>query len=776
MAFAESLPCILFTFTTANSGKCTICFCNNNLADIFGLTAESLITDSDFPFKNVDLNFRTELYTHLNQLMYGERTFIDVRFTITEKENIHWFLLQASAQKGTPEHIYEGRIFEITEQYAQQQQALTSANYFMHLLDQLPDRFYYKDAHSRYLGGNRAWREQHSITNMDEWVGKTDLDSPRFKPALAEKLFREEQHMLKSGIALRTRERIENKDGSVQYADSIKTPVYDNHNQLVGLVGLTRDITQLVETEQELALAKEQAEEAARAKSAFLAVMSHEIRTPMNGVIGCASLLAGTELTEEQQQLVRTIQSCGEGLLVIINDILDYSKIEAGQIQLDVHPFHLRELIEDTLELFNKSASNKGIELNYYLEPDVPMHLEGDSSRIRQVLINLLSNAIKFTDVGEVTLNINLQEKNIDENRCHLLFKVTDTGIGIPAEHQGNLFQVFTQADNSITRKYGGTGLGLAISKKIIEQMGGSIWLDSKPDIGTRFFFTTHLIYNEKDNELETENHSLLQNLHALIVDDNSTNRKILAATLMQWGMRATAYATAENALENIKLGHHFDVAILDQCMPGIQGNELAKRIQDLRPNQPLPIIILSSAWEKQSDRNGAYYAYLQKPTRNNDLFRTLLRVLKLGKIKSELHPSNSEPLQKKTRILVVEDNSVNQMVIIKMLSKLGYVNVTAVADGTEAVDVCRKMPIDIVLMDIQMRIMDGYSATEKIRAQHNSWPQPWIIALTAGVQQADTERAFASGMNAFATKPIQLHELNKTLLTAELELAKNQS
>lgn len=654
MPFAESLPCILFTFTAENSGKCTICFCNNNLADIFGITAESLIADSEFPFRNVDLECRPDIYTHLNQLMYGERTFIDLSFTISRPEKKHWFLLQASAQKGSPKHTYEGRIFEITEQYARQQQVLTSANYFMHLLDQLPDRFYYKDAQSRYLGGNRAWREQHHIENMADWVGKSDLDSPRFTPELAQKIFREEQTMLQSGIALRTREKVENADGSIQYSDSIKTPVYDNHNQLVGLVGLTRDITQLVETEQALAHAKEQAEEAAKAKSAFLAVMSHEIRTPMNGVIGCASLLADTQLTEEQRQLVRTIQSCGEGLLVIINDILDYSKIEAGQIQLETHPFHLQELIEDTLELFKKSAQNKNLGLQYSLADDVPLHVEGDSARIRQVLINLIGNAIKFTDTGAVTLTIKLQEKQHNKHRCTLLFKVQDTGIGIPAELQGNLFQVFTQADNSITRKYGGTGLGLAISKKIIQQMGGTIWLDSTPGLGTSFFFTARFIYHEKAYEPSTK--------------ISPTSNSLLSTT-------------------------------------------------DENTNLPL-----------------------------------------------EIKPRN-------TRVLVVEDNSVNKMLIIKMLSKLGYNNITAVADGSEAVDICREMAIDIILMDIQMRIMDGYTATEKIRAQQNVAGQPWIIALTAGVQQADAERAFACGMNAFATKPIQLLELNNALIQAETAL-----
>nr|WP_324257927.1 ATP-binding protein [Cellvibrio fontiphilus] len=660
MPFAESLPCILFTFSAEHSGKCTICFCNNNLADIFGITTESLIADSPLPFDQVDIQHRPHIYTQLNQLMYGERTFVDLSFTISRAEKVHWFLLQASAQTGSAHTIYEGRIFEITEQYAQQQQVLTSANYFMHLLDQLPDRFYYKDAQSRYLGGNKAWREQHHINNMNDWIGKSDLDSPRFTPEQAERLFREEQAMLKSGIALRTRERVENTDGRIQYADSIKTPVYDNHNQLVGLVGLTRDITQLVETEQALARAKEQAEEATKAKSAFLAVMSHEIRTPMNGVIGCASLLADTNLTEEQRQLVRTIQSCGEGLLVIINDILDYSKIEAGQIKLVSHQFNLQKLLEETLELFKKAAQNKNLNLVLLIDDQLPLNLISDSTRIRQVLINLIGNAIKFTEAGSITISV--QQQNNQQSRyrherkmCQLLFTVKDTGIGIPAELQGNLFQVFTQADNSITRKYGGTGLGLAISKKIIEQMGGKIWLESSPGKGTAFFFNLDIARDAPELETST-------------AGDPNTSLSLSASTL--------AITNEDRALD---------------------------------------------------------------------------------------------PSPRSTRILVVEDNSVNKMVIIKMLAKLGYSNITAVTDGAEAVEMCRELAIDIILMDIQMRVMDGYTATQKIRAQENVAGQPWIIALTAGVQPADAERAFASGMNAFATKPIQLQDLDQVLTQAEI-------
>lgn len=641
MAFADVPASLIFTFTAPAGASCYIERCNAKYLSIFDLDSPAPLTITELPLHRVDAEHQSELYIVLNQLIHGERHFVEQSFSITHDTQKHWFLLQATAAADNPNKEFRATIFAVSRQFAQQQCVINSANFFMRLLDQLPDRFYYKDRQSRYLGGNKAWRDQHQISDMHDWLGKTDFDSPKFYPGQAEQLFAEEQMMMESGIAIRTRESRERKDGRIDYADSIKTPVYDNHNQIIGLVGLTRDITQQVKTEQALAFAKQQAEQATQAKSAFLAMMSHEIRTPMNGVMGCTSLLAETTLNEEQQQLVKTIRSCSEGLLVIINDILDYSKIEAGQIQLNPHPFELRELIENVLEVSNKSIAHKHIDVNYFIAPNVPLHLEGDSTRLRQVLLNLVGNAIKFTERGAVNLRIQLQEKNESENHCKLLFSVKDTGIGITEEQRAHLFQVFSQADNSITRKYGGTGLGLAISKKIIEQMNGNIWLRSTPEKGSTFFFNAQF---------------------------------------------------------------HFDA---------------------------------------------------KQPTKKTAV-------------------NSSSKLPRTTQILVVEDNSVNQIVIVKMLSKLGYVNITAVADGTEAVDLCRKIPIDIILMDIQMCTMDGYTATEKIRAQQNAGTQPWIVALTAGIQQADTERAFATGMNAFATKPIQLQELDRILKQAESPMRPN--
>jgi PAS domain S-box-containing protein len=790
MALAESLPCILFTFTGLTGNTCKLRYCNNSLMDVFGITTVDQLDDCPLPFSKLNTLDESHLTQRLQELLDGLQTAVEVRFQILHDNHPYWFILQAAQEQHDAAHTsiapqFQGAIYEITQQYANQQKALDSASYFLDILDQLPDRFFYKDTQSRFLGGNKAWREHHKFGDDQEWIGKTDMDSSRFSPAFSRKLFEEEQEMMRTGQSIRQREALEQSDGSLSYAESIKSPLYDSQHQLIGLVGLSRDITEQVKIEQALAQAKQSAEAAVMAKSAFLAVMSHEIRTPMNGVIGCASLLADTPLSDEQQQLVHTIQSCGENLLYIINDILDYSKIEADQLNLESHNFNLRELIEDTFDLFSKTAADKKIEINYVIAPEIPSQLSSDSSRIRQVLINLLGNAIKFTPEGEVTLCCKLINLNNETHSCEILFEIADTGIGIPEAIRPKLFEAFTQADATTTRKFGGTGLGLAISKKIVEAMGGAINFDSKEGVGTQFRFTLPCKYIAEIDQAPSFECAQLEGKHVLVVDDNTTNRKILAATLKQWKMTCTCFSAPEHALENFAHDHSYDLAILDQCMPKMQGTELAVQLQAQNPAAPIPVIILSSAADKISSPH-QHLQHLQKPAHNSQLLRALLRLLQLDQQQQSAKPNhptttnitaaNITAANIKTRVLVVEDNSVNQMVIIKMLKKLGYQNITAVADGHEAVKTCKTVPVEIILMDIQMRFMDGYTATEKIRAQQNAGAQPWIIALTAGVQQTDAERAFECGMNAFATKPIQLHELSEALSTAEKELSKHHS
>jgi len=503
--------------------------------------------------------------------------------------------------------------------------------------------------------------------------------------------------------------------------------------------------------------------------------MSHEIRTPMNGVIGCASLLASTQLTSEQQQLVSTIQNSGESLLVLINDILDYSKIEAGKINLEHSPFQLRLLIEDCIELFSKQAADKRLEINYYIEPEVPLSLNGDANRIRQVINNLLGNAIKFTEQGEVFVDVSLANIDTPHHRCGLIIAIRDTGIGISEDSKANLFNAFTQADNSITRKFGGTGLGLVICKKIVEQMDGEIWFTSILGRGTTFYVELSLDFEIQDNDGGIPHEVReFKGLRVLIVDDNTTNRKVLASTVIQWGMVPAAFQSAESTLENLAFGHQYDLVLLDFCMPKTNGCDLAKKIKQLPHMHDKPIIILSSANTQQEDLHDVD-ASLLKPVRNSVLQKAVAQVLgKSGTHRATHANLNNIHQERDTRILIVEDNTVNQMVIAMMLKKLGYNNFSSVADGEEAVEQCQKMAFDIIFMDIQMLRMDGYTASRLIRQQNHHTKQPWIIALTAGAQKEDSEKAFAAGMNAFTTKPIQLEGLKAVLDSAESALQRD--
>ena len=662
-----------------------------------------------------------------------------------------------------------GLLIDITVQVKAREEAIKKVNFLTFVQDQLSDMFYYKDRNSKFLGGNRAWSRYHGADNPALLIGKTDYDSKILSQHDKEKLFKEEQEMMANASDIRIRECHLQPSGQYFYCESVKTSLCDADGNVVGLVGISRDITAQVEAEVALKKAQEEAMHLAQVKSSFLAVMSHEIRTPMNGVIGCASLLGETPLNEEQQQLLHTIQSSGESLLVIINDILDFSKIDAGKMEFDHSPFDLRNLIEECLELFSRQVNEKGLEINYLLSPDLPASMLGDASRIRQVINNILGNAIKFTEKGEVFVEVTPIEIHNEHNQCEFLIAIKDTGIGIAKENQTQLFNAFSQADSSITRRYGGTGLGLAISKKIAEQMGGRLWFESELNKGSTFYFSLKLDFEPQYTVSESMNQiQSFKDLRVLIVDDNATNRRVLSTTLLQWGMQVAAFDSASSALENLKFGQQYDLVILDFCMPTMNGGTLSNEIRRSSLKNK-PIIILSSANVSRTEWPNIDVV-LMKPVRTNTLKRTLLNLL--GQSENKQHfLMKKMSTNKSTRILIVEDNSVNQMVATMMLKKLGFHKISCVSDGQEAVDVIGQRDVDIILMDIQMDRMDGYTATRLIRKNKLHSSKPWIIALTAGVQVDDSVKAYESGMNDFITKPIQLKELEDALNKAINEI-----
>jgi signal transduction histidine kinase/DNA-binding response OmpR family regulator len=561
-------------------------------------------------------------------------------------------------------------------------------------------------------------------------------------------------------------------------ATQLEVRVRERTHELSGAnAKLAQEIVEREHIQVKLQQATAAAEAANESKSEFLANMSHEIRTPLNGVMGMTDLALDTDLNKEQREYLETVKMSADSLLAVINDILDFSKMEAGKIDLDVRDFNLRDSLEATLKTLALRAHEKGLELLCEMAPEVPEGIRGDPNRLRQVVVNLVGNAIKFTDAGEIELGVTVLEIKGEERL--LQFTISDTGIGIPAEKQELIFKAFTQADASTTRKYGGTGLGLTISTRLVEMMGGKIWVESEPDRGTRFHFTARLgaAGAQAISVGTTAPPEILRGVKVLLVDDNRTNRRILGGILRLWEMKTTSVEDGQEALNELSLardtGQPYGLILTDMHMPKMDGFTLIEHIRHRPELATATIMMLTSAGHRGDAarcQELGVAAYLLKPIQQSELREAIGRVLRARdqegaiplitrfSLRDERDPSGC------LRVLLAEDNSVNQRLAVRLLEKRGH-SVKVAGNGREALKALRKEKFDLVFMDVQMPEMDGLEATAAIRKEEQlTGDHQAVIALTAHAMKGDQERCLSAGMDGYLSKPIHPPELDAIL------------
>ncbi len=654
-------------------------------------------------------------------------------------------------------------------------------------IDNIPDFMYVKDTHSRFVVANQTVAQRAKVEKPEDLLGKTDFDF--YPEEIAKNFYEDEQRVIRTGLPIFDREETTGVDAQnqLQYLLTTKVPLFDSEGRVSGIAGMGRDITMrkmmddaLRQSNRDLLEATDwankmalEAEAASKAKSEFLANMSHEIRTPMNGVLGMNGLLLGTDLGPEQRHYAEVVESSAKSLLTVIDDILDYSKAEAGKLEIDIVDFNLHVLIEDLAEIMAERVDEKQLEFVCAVAPDVSALLQGDPGRLRQVLLNLASNAMKFTHQGEVVVRVSLISETDAE--VFLRFIVRDTGIGIPQDKQKMLFTSFTQVDASTTRRYGGTGLGLAICKQLIELMGGEIGLNSKEGQGSEFWFTIRLGKQLVCRPGDSSS-AAVQGTRILVVDDNATNREVLTAQLQSWGAVVAAVESGSTALACLRFavaaGSPFQLAVLDMMMPGMDGASLGRAILQDDTLKSIPLVMMTSLGQRGDAlrfKEIGFSAYLIKPVRQSDLHDCLVAVL-TGERHEETRTlitrhSLRESRRGGARILLVEDNLTNQEVASGLLRRLGW-HADVTSDGKQALQALETQPYDLVLMDVQMPEMDGYEATRLIRDPNSKVLNRNIpiIATTAHAMQGDAEKCLSAGMSDYVSKPIDPIKLAKVV------------
>jgi two-component system, sensor histidine kinase and response regulator len=685
-------------------------------------------------------------------------------------------------------------LFWDASQRRQAELALEQERSLLHaLLDNIPDSIYFKDTESRFVRISRSMAEKFKLPDTSSIIGKTDADI--FTSEHADKARQDELAIMHSGHPIVAKvERETWPDREDTWCSSTKMVLRDSRGAPVGTFGVSRDITELMHVEEQLRVARDQADRANQAKSEFLANMSHEIRTPMNGIIGMAELLNDTNLDDQQRSFLEMMQQSAHALLRILNDILDFSKIEAGKLELEQLPFDLRACVGHAAKSLAARAAQKSIELLLRIDPDIPEYLMGDPGRLRQVLVNLVGNAIKFTETGEISIDVSIASGPPTEDRYSLLFSVRDTGIGIAEDQRSKIFAAFTQADASTTRRYGGTGLGLAISSQLVEMMGGRIWVESQLGQGTTFYFS--LAFDPASNPQKDSLQSIsLSDLRALVIDDNPTNLFILQEQLTRHQIQVTTASSVDLGLdiwlENLDAKNPFDIVIVDRMMPYRDGFEFVEAVQrqmvernqsnggirnrsiDVHQSQTgnHPVFIMLTSSNQSSDlarvRELGISLYLQKPVLQSELIEAIGRSLPGNQPTSSVataeFPIKQNPIRSLS-IMLAEDGEVNRAVMVELLRRSGH-NVTCVEDGKAAVEAWQRGKFDAIFMDVQMPVMDGLEATQMIRRLESGEAHIPIIAITAAAMRADQERCLAAGMDNYISKPINFAELRNTLI-----------